>query len=287
LRLCRTIQEVRDYRDKVQGRVALVPTMGYLHEGHLSLVRRAREENDVVFVSVFVNPTQFGPNEDFARYPRDMQRDLALLEAEKVDAVFAPDSGEMYVEGFSTYVEVEGLSSSFEGAIRPRHFRGVATVVSKLFNIIRPDYAYFGQKDAQQAAVLRRMVKDLNLDVTIVPCPIIREEDGLAASSRNIYLGEEERKAAVLLYQALLAGLQLWQGGEKNPEVITGKMKEVMQHPLISLDYAAVVCEDDFSLVNEATEKDLLIIAAKVGTTRLIDNMHLLSKGRGGVAVTL
>lgn len=276
MKICETIREMREYRKGAQGRVALVPTMGYLHEGHLSLVRQARQENDVVVVSIFVNPTQFGPNEDFARYPRDMERDLNLLRAENVDAVFAPDAEEMYGDGFSTYVEVTGLSEVFEGAVRPGHFRGVATVVLKLFNIVQPHCAYFGQKDAQQAAVLKRMVRDLNVDVTIKTCPTIREADGLAASSRNIYLNAEERAAATLLHQGLQAGRRLWQAGEQDPDVITARIKEVLQHPLITLDYVAVVSPDSFTPVTRVEANHLLIIAAKVGTTRLIDNMSLV-----------
>ncbi|MCR4394819.1 MAG: pantoate--beta-alanine ligase, partial [Dehalococcoidales bacterium] len=199
MKIFETIAELKQYRYNLKGTVGFVPTMGYLHEGHLSLVRRSRSENDYTVVSIFVNPTQFGPNEDFDRYPRDYPRDFALLEKENVDCVFLPPVKEMYPEGYSTWVDVYKVTERLEGAIRPGHFRGVATVVTKLFNIVQPDRAYFGQKDAQQCVVIKKMVADLNMNLEIVICPTVREPDGLAMSSRNVYLSPEERQQAPVL----------------------------------------------------------------------------------------
>ncbi|GMA51113.1 pantothenate synthetase [Alicyclobacillus contaminans] len=226
-------------------RIALVPTMGYLHEGHMALVDAARAANDVVVASVFVNPLQFGPNEDYAKYPRDLQRDAALLEQHGCDVLFAPSVEEMYPKPMATYVEVPSLSTPLCGRTRPGHFRGVATVVTKLFHIVQPDTAYFGQKDGQQVAVIRRMVEDLNMPIDIVAVPIVREPDGLAKSSRNIYLTPEERPHATVLYRALQRGLELLQSGERRPDVVRAAMADlVSSEPGVRLDYAEAVSMD-------------------------------------------
>jgi len=271
--ILRTIADLRAWRDAVNGTVGLVPTMGYLHEGHLSLVRAARRDNDVVVASIFVNPTQFGPKEDLARYPRDEARDLSLLDAEGVDAVFAPAVEEMYPEGFSTYVSVEGLTARLEGASRPTHFRGVTTVVLKLLNIVRPDRAYFGRKDAQQLAVVRRMARDLDERVEIVGLPIVREPDGLAMSSRNAYLGVEERRAALVLSRSLRLADELYAAGERSAPAIRARMEQLIAaEPLASIDYVSVA---DAGMLDELDHIDrpaLVSLAVRIGATRLIDN---------------
>jgi pantoate--beta-alanine ligase len=251
-----------------------VPTMGYLHAGHVSLVRQARRENDQVIVSIFVNPTQFGPQEDLARYPRDLPRDLALLEAEGVDWVFAPETEEMYPPGSATFVVPEGpLTERLEGASRPGHFRGVATVVTKLFQIVRPTTAYFGQKDAQQAAVIRRMTADLFLDVQIQAAPIIREPDGLAMSSRNIYLQGDDRVAARALYRALQAAQKLVEEGERSGDRVRDAMRQViLAEPRAQLDYVSVCDPATMIEMDELRPPALLPLAAHVGPARLIDN---------------
>ncbi|HBF69599.1 MAG TPA: pantoate--beta-alanine ligase, partial [Thermotoga sp.] len=223
MKIIETIEEMKKFSEEMREKkktIGFVPTMGYLHEGHLSLVRRARDENDVVVVSIFVNPTQFGPNEDYERYPRDFERDRKLLEKENVDCIFHPSVEEMYPPDFSTYVEETKLSKNLCGRSRPGHFRGVCTVVTKLFNIVKPHRAYFGQKDAQQFRVLRRMVRDLNMDVEMIECPIVREPDGLAMSSRNVYLSPEERQQALSLYQSLKIAENLYLNGERDAEKI-------------------------------------------------------------------
>ncbi len=254
--------------------VGFVPTMGYLHEGHLSLVRRAREKNDIVVVSIFVNPTQFGPNEDYERYPRDEERDRKLLIDEEVDYLFIPSVSEMYPEGFSTYVEVLGLTEGLCGAKRPGHFRGVATVVTKLLNIVQPTRAYFGEKDYQQLQVIKRLVKDLNIPVEIVGCPIVREKDGLAMSSRNTYLSPEERESALSLYRGLKLAEELFERGERNPEVIKEKVREfILSHPHVKkVDYVEIVDPENLKPVKEVKEGDVIALAVFVGNTRLIDN---------------
>jgi pantoate--beta-alanine ligase len=254
--------------------VGFVPTMGYLHEGHLSLVRRAKRENQVVVVSVFVNPTQFGPNEDLDRYPRDLERDARLLEAEGVDYLFTPTAEEMYPEGYSTWVEVENLTEGLCGAKRPGHFRGVATVVTKLFNLVKPTRAYFGEKDFQQLQVIKRLVSDLNLDVEVVGCPIVREPDGLAMSSRNAYLSPEERESAVALYRALQLAKRLFEGGERDAETVKRKVREFLEsYPLVKgVDYVEVVSADTLKPVKTIKEGDLIALAVFVGNARLIDN---------------
>ncbi len=256
--------------------VGLVPTMGALHEGHLSLVRRAREENDVVVVSVFVNPTQFGPQEDYSRYPRDLARDTVLAVEAGADLIFAPAAEEMYLPGHSTWVDVEGLSEGLCGASRPGHFRGVCTVVAKLFSLCRPDRAYFGRKDAQQLAVITRMARDLNLGVEIVPCAIVREADGLALSSRNVYLTPEQRQQAVALSRALQAAEALVAGGERRTEAIEAAVRQVLaEAPLGEVDYVALVDAEGLTPVESVESAVLLALAVRFGKTRLIDNTVL------------
>ena len=257
--------------------VALVPTMGYLHEGHKSLMERARKENDKVVVSIFVNPMQFGPNEDLESYPRDLDRDSKICEAAGVDLIFHPEVEEMYGPDFHAYVDMHTLPEKLCGASRPVHFRGVQTVVSKLFHIIPADRAYFGQKDAQQLAIIRRMVMDLNFDIEIIGCPIIREEDGLAKSSRNTYLSEEERKQAVILNQSLEAAMDAINAGEKD----AAKVKQIIIDklhtcPLAKIDYVEVVSFDTIQPIEKVEGAVLIAIAVYIGTTRLIDNRLLM-----------
>jgi len=276
MRVVHTIAEARAVRRALPGTWGFVPTMGYLHEGHLSLVRRARAENDRVAVSVFVNPTQFGPHEDYARYPRDLERDLRLLEPLGVDLVFVPSVEEMYPPGFQTWVIVEEVSRPLEGASRPGHFRGVATVVAKLFNILRPDRAYFGQKDAQQTVVIRRMVQDLNIPVEIMICPTVREPDGLAMSSRNTYLNPEERRAATVLFRALQAAKARYEAGERDAERLREAMREVIRaEPLARIDYVSVAHPETLQELERVEGPALLSLAVYIGTTRLIDNLML------------
>jgi pantoate--beta-alanine ligase len=257
-------------------RVGFVPTMGALHEGHLSLVHAARAQCDVVVVSIFVNPTQFGPNEDLAKYPRSFEQDKAMLESGGVSAIFYPSVEEMYPAGATTWVAVEGLSERLDGRSRPGHFRGVSTVVSKLFNIVQPQFAFFGQKDAAQVAVIRKMVRDLNFDVQIVVCPIVREQDGLAMSSRNAYLSSQQRKQALVLSQSLEQVRRLHQQGENSAEKLIAAGKQVMaEEPAVKLDYFEVVDPDTLKPVRDVAKGTLVAVAAYVGTTRLIDNLLL------------
>lgn len=257
--------------------VGLVPTMGYLHEGHLSLVREARRNNDIVVVSIFVNPTQFGPNEDLASYPRDFERDSALLDHEGVDFIFAPEAEDMYPAGYATYVDVEGeLTGRLCGASRPGHFRGVATVVSKLFNIVAPDRAYFGIKDAQQVAVIRRMALDLNFDLEIVACPIVREADGLALSSRNVYLSEAERVDALVLSQSLFMAKDLIEAGERSAEAVRRAIADrIGAVSSAVIDYIEIVDAMTLAPVDVLSGKILIALAVKVGKPRLIDNLQI------------
>ncbi|MBQ1993879.1 MAG: pantoate--beta-alanine ligase [Lachnospiraceae bacterium] len=265
-------EQVKEWRRQGLS-VGLVPTMGYLHEGHKSLITRAVAENDRVVVSVFVNPMQFGPTEDLESYPRDMDRDAALCEEAGASLIFHPEPSEMYHEDFSSFVDMNTLTGGLCGKTRPIHFRGVCTVVSKLFNIVVPDRAYFGQKDAQQLAVIRHMVSDLNFGIEIVGCPIIREEDGLAKSSRNTYLNEEERKAALILNKALTEGRKLVESGEKDADavrrVITDKINT---EPLAKIDYVEVVDWNTLETVEKIDGPILAAIAVYIGKTRLIDN---------------
>ena len=253
--------------------VGFVPTMGYLHEGHKSLIDAARKENDRVVVSIFVNPMQFGPTEDLESYPRDLKKDAALCEAAGVDIIFHPEPEEMYADGFCSYVDMNGLTTELCGKSRPVHFRGVQTVVLKLFHIVTPDRAYFGQKDAQQLAVIRRMVKDLNVDTRIIGCPIIREADGLAKSSRNTYLNAEERQAALVLSRSLKAGKALVDAGETSACVIKSAIPaEIEKEPLARIDYVDVVDFDTITPVEKLEGSILVAIAVYIGKTRLIDN---------------
>jgi pantoate--beta-alanine ligase len=266
---------------RARGRsIGLVPTMGYLHEGHLSLVRECRKRADVTVVSIFVNPLQFGPQEDFRRYPRDPERDASLLEKEGVDILFLPADGDMYPEGYRTSVEVAGLQDKLCGRLRPGHFKGVATVVLKLFNIVRPDYAFFGQKDAQQVVVLRRMAKDLNMDVEIRALPIIREPDGLAMSSRNTYLSAEERRAAIVLSRSLEEARRMFEKGERAASLIRQRLlRAIASEPLAKMDYAEVVDPSSLEPVERIEGRALVALAVSIGKTRLIDNTILDSTG--------
>jgi pantoate--beta-alanine ligase len=278
--LLKTIAETRNAcaRIRAAGRtLGLVPTMGALHEGHLSLVRAAQASCDAVAVSIFVNPTQFGPKEDFAGYPRSLEQDCRILEAAGVDLVFAPSAAEMYPNGASTFVEVTGLSERLDGASRPGHFRGVATVVAKLLNILLPDRAFFGQKDAAQVAVLRKMVRDLKFPVQLEVGPTVREPDGLALSSRNSYLNPEQRREALVLYRALLTVQQQVQGGEHDPgKLIAGALRILAEEPAVRLDYFTIVDPETLEDVLEVRAGAALVaVAAFVGATRLIDNLPL------------
>jgi len=257
-------------------RVGLVPTMGALHEGHMSLVRAAKQQSDYVAVSLFVNPLQFGPNEDLGKYPRRLERDRDLLEQAGVDLLFAPSEAEMYPGRAVTFVNVEGLSERLDGQSRPGHFRGVTTVVSKLFHIIEPDRAFFGQKDAAQVAIIRRMVRDLNLPVEIVVCPIVREPDGLAMSSRNAYLDPQRRKQALALSRALRRVEELFRQGERDAAKLEVAGRQVVaEDPAVRLDYLAIVDLNSLEPVNPAAPGALVAVAAYVGNTRLIDNVIL------------
>ncbi|MCR5690700.1 MAG: pantoate--beta-alanine ligase [Eubacterium sp.] len=253
--------------------VGLVPTMGYLHEGHKSLIDKAVEQNDKVVVSVFVNPIQFGPSEDLATYPRDLDRDAKLCQEAGADLIFHPEKENMYFDDFCTYIDMDGLTKGLCGKTRPIHFRGVCTVVGKLFNIVGPDRAYFGQKDAQQLAVVTRMVRDLNFDLEIVGCPIIREEDGLAKSSRNTYLSPEERKAAVVLHQGLEEGRKMIEAGETQVSKVVEKITQVIEsQPLARIDYVEAVNFENIEAIEKVEGKVLFAIAVYIGKTRLIDN---------------
>jgi pantoate--beta-alanine ligase len=273
-RMSSVARKIRREQDRTVG---LVPTMGALHEGHLSLVREARRMCDVVVVSVFVNPAQFGPGEDFAHYPRDLTKDTALLTDYNVDYIFAPTVEEIYPKGFSTYVNVEGLSEQLEGASRPGHFRGVATVVTVLLNTIRPDFAFFGQKDAQQALVIRRLVKDLAFDTEIVILPIVREDSGLAISSRNLYLTPDEQKSATVLHKALKQAKQAFKDGERNASRITDLIRQTVEsEPRARLDYVTIADAETLEKLDRVDDRPTLIaLAAYVGKTRLIDNTIL------------
>lgn len=271
-----TVDETRKYIKKWKRNgdtIGLVPTMGYLHEGHASLVKRAREENDRVVVSDFVNPTQFGPNEDLDSYPRDFEADCNICEEIGADLIFHPEPSEMYYDDATTYVNVRGVSEGLCGKSRLGHFRGVCTVVSKLFLIAAPDRAYFGRKDAQQLAVIKRMVRDLNFDIEIVGCPIIRENDGLAKSSRNSYLDDDQRKAAVILSRALDEGRSMIETGEKDVRKVTSGILEVLgTEPLAEPEYVEIVRWDDLKKIDKIDGPVLAAIAVRIGRTRLIDN---------------
>ena len=275
----RVVEKVNDVRSlvkewKAKGlKVGFVPTMGYLHEGHESLIRKASEENDRVVVSIFVNPIQFGPKEDLSTYPRDLDRDSKLCERLGADIIFHPENEEMYFKDFSTFVDMSGLTAGLCGKSRPNHFRGVCTVVTKLFNIVSPDRAYFGEKDAQQLAVIKRMVRDLNIDIEIIGCPIVREKDGLAKSSRNTYLSVEERNAATILNKSLTLAKEKIQSGERNSEVIIKLIEEILNsEKLARVDYIEIVDSLSMERVERIEKSVLVAIAVFIGKTRLIDN---------------
>lgn len=275
--LIRTVEEMKGIARTwhAEGKsIALVPSMGSLHAGHESLMEAARRTCDKVVVSVFVNPIQFGPDEDYDSYPRDIERDARICESKGVDAVFHPAVEEMYPEGYSTYVEVEGLTERLCGAVRPGHFRGVCTVVTKLFNIVDPDRAFFGQKDAQQLAVIKRMVADLNMDVRIIGCPIVREEDGLAKSSRNSYLSREEREASLILSRSLAAARESIEQGERDVSVLESLIRTTLEaEPLASVDYIEIVDGLALQPIARLGESALIALAVYIGSTRLIDNL--------------
>jgi pantoate--beta-alanine ligase len=277
LHIFRTIADVRAWRRSLSGTLGLVPTMGYLHEGHLSLVREARRCNDHVAATIFVNPTQFGPSEDLERYPRDEARDLAQLEAEGVDAVFVPSGGEVYLPGYSTWVTVDDLTAGLEGASRPTHFRGVTTVVAKLFNITQPDRGYFGQKDAQQLAVIRRMVRDLDMHVEIIGMPIVREADGVAMSSRNVYLTPEQRRDASALALSLSLAERMFDEAERDAGRIKSAMQEfiVKKAEVTAIDYISVADAETLEELTRIDRTALVSLAVRFGPTRLIDNTTL------------
>lgn len=276
MKVIETIGEMRAERGRIHGSVGFVPTMGYLHEGHMELVRRARSENITVIVSIFVNPSQFGPQEDFASYPRDTERDLNLLEKEGVSLVFMPAAGGMYPEGFSTWVDVGKVSAELEGEARPGHFRGVATVVCKLLNIVQPHRAYFGQKDAQQLVVIKKMASDLDMDLEIVAVPTVREPDGLAMSSRNVYLTKEERQAAVVLWKALCLARGQWSSGERNAAILRREMISLIERePFAQIDYVSVADPDTLEELDTVGDRALVSLAVRIGRTRLIDNTIL------------
>ena len=276
MKVIESIVDMKRIRQELAEPVGFVPTMGFLHEGHLSLVKQARAENATVAVSIFVNPTQFGPREDLAQYPRDLPRDLALLEKEGTDIVFVAAAADMYPEQYSSWVDVSQVTERLEGASRPGHFRGVATVCAKLFNIVQPTKAYFGQKDAQQATVIKRMVADLNMNLEIITLPTIREPDGLAMSSRNTYLNPEQRQAATVLYQALSLAQKLWSEGETDANIIRRQMTDLIQkQPLTNIDYVSIANNETLEELDAVNPPALVSMAVKIGKTRLIDNVVL------------
>ncbi|MCL0064423.1 pantoate--beta-alanine ligase [Dehalococcoidia bacterium] len=276
MKVARTIPAMKEIRGELPEPVGFVPTMGYLHEGHLSLVRRARGENRSVAVSIFVNPTQFGPQEDFESYPRDIERDLTLLRGEGTDVVFLPEAEEMYPADFNSWIVVEGMTEMLEGASRPGHFRGVATIVAKLLNIVEPARAYFGQKDAQQALVIKKMVADLNMNPQIIVAPTVREPDGLAMSSRNSYLNPEERQAALVLWKSLSLAQQLRSGGEKSADRIRRQMIALIEgEPRALIDYVSIADLGSLRELDEIDSPALVSLAVWIGKTRLIDNVIL------------
>jgi pantoate--beta-alanine ligase len=282
MKLLRSVSEVRDAvkRARSEGKtIGLVPTMGALHEGHLTLIRQARARCGFVVVSVFVNPTQFGPREDFARYPRSLDEDTRKCADAGVDVVFAPHADEVYPEGFDTWVEVKGLTEVLEGESRPGHFRGVTTVCAKLFNITQPDYAYFGMKDYQQLKVIQKMVSDLNLPLEIMPCETVREPDGLAMSSRNAYLGPEERRAALALVRSLRQAREAFDSGEREAAAIQVQVEHLIRaEPRASIDYVAIVDAEDLRPISRLDRPVVVLLAVRIGTTRLIDNLVLDAK---------
>ncbi|MBN2463466.1 MAG: pantoate--beta-alanine ligase [Dehalococcoidia bacterium] len=276
MRIARTTFEMKALRMKSLGSVGFVPTMGYLHDGHLALVKQARAENSVVIASIFVNPTQFGPTEDFKAYPRDTERDLAMLRKERTDIVFMPSADDMYPEGFNSWIEVEKITDRLEGSCRPGHFKGVTTVVAKLFNIVEPTRAYFGQKDAQQALVIKKMVADLNMNLEVIVAPTVREGDGLAMSSRNVYLNPQERQAATALFKALTLAQNLRVKGDSNADTIRQKMTALInKEPLAKIEYVSIADAETLEELTEIDKPALASLAVRFGKTRLIDNILL------------
>jgi len=276
MKVVETIASMKAERGKLAGSVGFVPTMGYLHQGHLELVRHARTETLTVIASIFVNPSQFGPQEDFTAYPRDPERDLALLEKEGVGLVFMPDTQEIYPKGFSSWVMLEGITQRLEGESRPGHFRGVTTVVAKLLNIVQPDRAYFGQKDAQQLAVIRKMVSELSMNLEVVAVPTVREPDGLAMSSRNIYLSPEERKASLVLWKALCLARGHWENGERDASRLRQEMTSLIERePFATIDYVSIANTETLEELAEIAAPSLVSLAVRIGGTRLIDNTIL------------
>jgi len=287
MQVVKTIAAIKELRRKINGSVGFVPTMGYLHQGHLALVKKARAENSTVVVSIFVNPAQFELNEDFGVYPRDLNRDLKLLESEGADIVFIPSDEEMYPPGFTSWVDVESVSRRLEGASRPGFFRGVATICAKLFNIVQPTRAYFGQKDAQQALVIKKVVADLNMNLEIVVVPTVRESNGLAMSSRNIHLNPEERQAATVLFKALTLAQQLRQNGEKDADKIREAMTSLIRkEPLPQIDYVSVAGANDLEELKVVDRPTLVSLAVRIGRTRLIDNITLEMDVPSGPSIT-
>jgi pantoate--beta-alanine ligase len=276
MKIIETIAEMKSIRYSLNGTVGFVPTMGYLHEGHLTLARLSHKANDFTVASIFVNPTQFGPNEDFERYPRDYPRDFSLLEKEKCDFVFLPSPVQMYPEGCNTWVDVCKVTDRLEGAIRPSHFRGVATVVVKLFNIVEPDRAYFGQKDAQQCVVVKKMISDLNMNLEMIVVPTVREPDGLAMSSRNVYLSVEERRQAPVLYRALSTAHVMWSEGERDANLLrTAMIDLIKQQPLGKIEYVSIADAASLTELEKVEPPAVISLAVKFGKTRLIDNILL------------
>jgi pantoate--beta-alanine ligase len=275
MKIISTIADMRKIRQELAESVGFVPTMGYLHEGHLTLVKQASEENDSVVVSIFVNPTQFGPKEDFKSYPRDTERDLKMLKP-LTDIVFMPSTLEMYPEDYDTWITPGGIAERLEGAARPGHFRGVDTVVAKLFNIVQPTRAYFGQKDAQQVAIINKMVADLNMNLELVTCPTLREADGLAMSSRNIYLNPEQRRAATVLFKALTMARELWEQGENEAGMIRRRMTELIEEEKLAvINYISIANPETLKEMHHIKTPALISLAVKFGKTRLIDNIIL------------
>ncbi|MFQ6030580.1 MAG: pantoate--beta-alanine ligase [Dehalococcoidia bacterium] len=277
MRVVETVKEMTSWVSQANRPLGLVPTMGALHEGHLALVRRARQENAATVVSIFVNPTQFGPREDLTSYPRDLNRDLELLKVEGVDLVYAPPVEEVYPEGFNTWVEVAGLADKLEGASRPGHFRGVATVVTKLFTLVRPDRAYFGQKDGQQSVIIRKLERDLNLGVEVVVVPTVRESDGLALSSRNVYLTQEQRHAAPVIYAALRKAEDCWREGSRNGDHLRQIVRETLEAEALvdQIHYVSVADGETLEELQIIEDRAMVSVAVTLGHTRLIDNVIL------------
>ncbi|CAI8031545.1 Pantothenate synthetase [Geodia barretti] len=277
MRVIHTNQDMKDVCRSVERPVGLVPTMGALHEGHLALVRLAKQENRTLAATIFVNPAQFGPGEDLQKYPRDLEKDLDLLRNEGADLVYVPDVEEVYPPGFDSWVEVGGLGDKLEGAHRPGHFRGVATVVAKLFNLIQPDRAYFGQKDGQQTAIVRKMVKDLDFRVDVVVVPTVRNSDGLALSSRNVYLTQEQRRAAPVIYRALCASSRLWGDGGRNGDRLRAEVLATLrQEPVLDgIDYVSVADAETLEELEQVQGRAMVSVAVRLGNTRLIDNVIL------------